>query len=150
MAYGPKPHVSQNCQEYDNSRTSQKQPIEKNNFGVQLSYTTYHHTAWDRMLPHSHISSTVWVYRWMFLLSQHQVLHERHFDAAPPMWCRYLPWCLKTPPGWHWYWLPPPRLCCCCFAQSDCTLVAQPISQRWKLCCQRHQQVGMRNPLFYV
>ena len=50
MAYGPKLHLSRNCQKYDKFRTSQKQPIEKNNFGFHLPYSTYHHTAWDRML----------------------------------------------------------------------------------------------------
>ena len=45
MAYGPKFHLSQNCQKYDKFRTSQTQPIEKNNFGFHLPYPAYHHTA---------------------------------------------------------------------------------------------------------
>ena len=37
MAYGPKFHLSENSQKYDKSGASQKQPIEKNNFGFHLS-----------------------------------------------------------------------------------------------------------------
>ena len=58
MAYGPNFHFSRNCQKYDKSRTSQKQPIEKNNFGFHLPYTTYHQRAWDRMPAYTYFSNT--------------------------------------------------------------------------------------------
>ena len=52
-------HLSRNCQKCDKSRTSRKQPIEKNNFVFHLTCTAYYHIAWDRMLAHTHISDIV-------------------------------------------------------------------------------------------
>ena len=58
----------------DQSTTSQKQSIEKNNFGFPLTCTTYYQTAWDLMRAYIHISNTcasnVLTSRWVFNVKQ--------------------------------------------------------------------------------